>query len=106
MPLFEYQCRSCGLIFERLIRGKRGETHECRCGAVAEKRISKFGVSVQGEGFRKTDNASFDERVGADADKRREYYKTRHTKLREIQEANPGKKVALREDRSFVVVDP
>jgi len=106
MPLIEYQCGSCGLIFERLIRGKRRESYECPCGATAKRRLSKFGVSVEGSGFRKTENATVDEIVGADADRRREYYKSRYTKLQKLREANPGKKIALREDRSFVVVDP
>ena len=106
MPLYEYQCEDCGLIFERLIRGgQKAETHKCRCGQTAQRRLSKFGVSVQGPGFRKTEHSTVDERIGADADQRREYYKARHGQLKQLQEANPGKKVALKEDRSFVVVD-
>lgn len=106
MPLYEYHCKECGLTFERFVRGRqKGDTHVCRCGAQASRRLSRFGVSVKGAGFRKTEHATVDERIGADADQRREYYKSRHEEKRKLQEANPGKKIALKEDRSFVVVD-
>jgi putative FmdB family regulatory protein len=111
MPLFEYKCENadCGLVFERLVRdGQQKDTHECPCGSQGQRsEASKFGFSVDGPGFRKTDHASFDERVGQDAEKRWEYYKTRQAKKRQLQESNPGKRVEVSStDHSYVVVDP
>lgn len=106
MPLYEFQCEACGLVFERLVRGQgKVESHVCRCGATAKKNLSKFGVSVSGSGSREESNPVLDKVVGEDADRRREYYKTRHEALQKLRKENPGKKIALREDRSFVVVD-
>lgn len=105
MPLIEFQCESCKLVFERLIRTGKPETHACPCGKQAKRRLSKFGVSAQGAGFRATDHATVDTRIGADADDKREYYKDRYRTLTRLREKNPGKKVALNQDRSFVVVD-
>jgi putative FmdB family regulatory protein len=50
MPLFEYECRSCGHRFEYLIRA--GETPQCPgChGAELEKQLSVFAVSVPSSG--------------------------------------------------------
>jgi putative FmdB family regulatory protein len=48
MPLYEYECRSCGERFERLARlaGEQGTVQECpRCGAPAERVLSEFAVS-------------------------------------------------------------
>lgn len=106
MPLYEFQCEACGLVFERLVRGQgKVESHECRCGASAKRLLSKFGVAVSGPGSREENNPVLDKVVGEDADRRREYYKARHGTLQKLKKENPGKKIALREDRSFVVVD-
>lgn len=107
MPLIEFHCGTCDLIFERLIRGgKKTDTYKCKCGAEAKRRLSKFGVSVEGPGFRKTDNASIDMVVGKDAEKRWEYYKGRRAEKQRLQDLNPGKKVQVGEDHGYVVVDP
>lgn len=107
MPLIEFHCDSCDLIFERLIRGgSKTGTHKCKCGAEASRCLSKFGVSVKGPGFRKTDNASLDEVVGTDAEKRWEYYKDRKAAKQKLQDLNPGKKVQVGDDHKYEVVDP
>ena len=46
MPLFDFRCRSCGKVFERLVR--TGDTPVCPdCGAVdLEKQLPTFALST------------------------------------------------------------
>ena len=46
MPVFEYQCRSCGMIFEKLVRSAQDAPRACRkCGAEGMDKIpSVFGM--------------------------------------------------------------
>jgi putative FmdB family regulatory protein len=50
MPMFEYQCRTCGHRFEALVIGSR--TPECpRCQSVElEKQHSTFGCGAPARG--------------------------------------------------------
>jgi putative FmdB family regulatory protein len=47
MPLYEYQCRACGHLFETLVRGS--EQPSClRCqSSDIERLLSSFGVSSE-----------------------------------------------------------
>lgn len=52
MPLYEYQCDSCGLQFE--VRQKFSDTpvSECRdCGSPVKKLISQAGFALKGGGW-------------------------------------------------------
>jgi putative FmdB family regulatory protein len=48
VPIYEFECGSCGARFERLVEGG-AETAECpECGeGRGERRLSQFGVSRQ-----------------------------------------------------------
>ena len=49
MPLYEYECASCGASFEALIQGDSKPA--CRCGSrKLKKRFSTFAVSTTGGG--------------------------------------------------------
>lgn len=53
MPLFEYQCRQCGAIFEKLVYGAQKEAPvPCeRCGSGrTKKRFSTFAAKNRGNG--------------------------------------------------------
>jgi putative FmdB family regulatory protein len=54
MPLFEYQCRSCGHHFEYLTRA--GQAPSCPACASAEldKQLSVFAVSAAGSSSKET----------------------------------------------------
>ncbi|MFZ2445335.1 MAG: zinc ribbon domain-containing protein [Syntrophobacteraceae bacterium] len=49
MPLYEYKCRECGNVFERLVIG-RDELVECpKCRGGVEKLMSEFSVNIPDE---------------------------------------------------------
>lgn len=40
MPIFEYSCKSCGLRFEKLVRGESGES-ALRCPSCGGEQLQK-----------------------------------------------------------------
>lgn len=57
MPLFEYQCESCGVRFERLQRKGNPTVKECpECGGAVRRLIQPPGIIFKGSGFYVTDN--------------------------------------------------
>ncbi len=49
MPLYEYRCKECGNVFERLLIGE-SEPVECpRCSGAVERLMSTFSVEVPDE---------------------------------------------------------
>jgi putative FmdB family regulatory protein len=57
MPLFEYQCESCGVRFERLQRKRDAALSECpECGGAVRRLIQPPGIIFKGSGFYVTDN--------------------------------------------------
>lgn len=57
MPLFEYQCESCGVRFERLHRKGNPAVKECpECGGAVRRLIQPPGIIFKGSGFYVTDN--------------------------------------------------
>ncbi len=59
MPLYEYQCKSCGFRFEKIQKFSDEPIRECpNCGRPdAEKLISAPAVQFKGEGWYVTDYA-------------------------------------------------
>lgn len=58
MPVYEYQCKKCGHVFDRehpIGEKKRYRCPECSC-ANTQKIISAVGVIFKGNGFYATDN--------------------------------------------------
>jgi len=51
MPLFEYQCKTCGHRFEALIVGTRQPACPRCAGADLEKQCSTFGLGGSARGF-------------------------------------------------------
>ena len=57
MPIYEYQCKECGYIFERehaIGEKKRFRCPQCSCTRT-QKIVSQVGVIFKGTGFYKTD---------------------------------------------------
>lgn len=57
MPLYEYECKSCGHIFEKLESINTEErTASCpECSAAAERKVSLTSYHLKGGGFYNTD---------------------------------------------------
>ncbi len=52
MPLYEYQCEACGLVFEARQKFSDAPLSSCReCGGKVEKLISRAGFSLKGGGW-------------------------------------------------------
>jgi putative FmdB family regulatory protein len=52
MPLFEYECRSCGHHFEHLTRDRQSPACPACAGADLQKLLSAFAVGGDGGGTR------------------------------------------------------
>ncbi len=52
MPLYEYKCKECGLVFEARQKFSDAPLTECRnCGGPVEKLISQSAFSLKGGGW-------------------------------------------------------
>lgn len=67
MPLYEYECKSCGFEFEELLGKDGADKMPCRsCGKDALRRVSRF-ASIVAKG---STNESADMSIGREADSR------------------------------------
>lgn len=70
MPTYEYECKSCGVRFERKQKWHDDPVKECpECQGELRKVIHPAGIVFKGSGFYKTDYASSgsrQERAAAD----------------------------------------
>src|SRR5262245_8293778 len=68
MPLYEYQCESCGNRFERIQKFSDPPVDTCpRCGGVVQKLISSPAIQFKGSGWYITDYARKAEKPDAAA---------------------------------------
>lgn len=59
MPIYEYECKSCGVRFERKQSMSDEPVSICpECGGPVRKLFFPAGIIFKGSGFYKTDNAS------------------------------------------------
>lgn len=57
MPLYEYQCRTCGVRFERRQHVNDKPVQVCpECGGEVVRLIQPVGIVFKGSGFYVTDN--------------------------------------------------
>ena len=57
MPLYEYQCQSCGVRFERRQHVTDEPVNICpECGGETHRLIQPVGIIFKGSGFYVTDN--------------------------------------------------
>ena len=58
MPLYEYQCKKCGHIFEKILKFSDKPIKKCPdCGGAVEQMISAPAVQFKGSGWYVTDYA-------------------------------------------------
>jgi putative FmdB family regulatory protein len=52
MPLYEYQCKKCGHIFEKIVKFSDKPIKKCpECGGAVEQTISAPAVQFKGSGW-------------------------------------------------------
>lgn len=52
MPMYEYQCEACGLVFEAMQKFSDAPLTECKaCGRGVKKLISQSGFALKGGGW-------------------------------------------------------
>lgn len=52
MPMYEYQCSACGLVFEARQKFSDAPLNACReCGGPVKKLISQTAFSLKGDGW-------------------------------------------------------
>lgn len=52
MPMYEYQCEKCGLVFEAMQKFSDAPLSECKsCGGTVKKLISQSGFALKGGGW-------------------------------------------------------
>lgn len=58
MPLYEYQCRKCGVTIERLQKFSDSPLTRCeKCGGALERLVSSSSIKFKGSGWYVTDYA-------------------------------------------------
>jgi putative FmdB family regulatory protein len=69
MPIYEYECQSCKVRFERKQSVHDDPVRTCpECGGTVRKLFFPAGIIFKGSGFYKTDNASASSSAAAKAD--------------------------------------
>lgn len=57
MPLYEYECRKCGVRFERRQSFNEEPVRTCpECGGPVQRLVQPVGIVFKGSGFYVTDN--------------------------------------------------
>jgi putative FmdB family regulatory protein len=58
MPLYEYRCKKCGHVFEKIVKFSDKPSKKCpECGGSVEQTISAPAVQFKGSGWFVTDYA-------------------------------------------------
>ncbi|HEY67713.1 MAG: zinc ribbon domain-containing protein [Chloroflexi bacterium] len=71
MPLYEYQCQSCGIRFERRQHIGDEPVRVCpECGGEVRRLIQPVGIIFKGSGFYVTDNRAKSSTSGSGSTKK------------------------------------
>ena len=119
MPLFDYQCYSCGLKFEQFVKrtSKKKEQAVCTsCGKIAVRVLSELSfaydaetlseASPQNSGISSFDY-NFDKVIGQDAKKKWDLIEERVNQKKQVLQNNPeakGEDLSLKADGSYQVM--
>ena len=55
MPIYEYQCQTCGEVTEKLQKFSDDPLRTCGCGGNLEKLVSRSSFQLKGSGWYVTD---------------------------------------------------
>jgi len=91
MPLYEYQCKKCGHIFEKILKFSDKPIKKCpECGGAVEQMISAPAVQFKGSGWYVTDYAKKSQSSSSSSDGGRDSKDSKDSK--ESKDAKDSKK--------------
>src|SRR6478609_1393902 len=81
MPLYEYQCKKCGHIFEKIVKFSDKPIKKCpECGGAVEQTISAPAVQFKGSGWYVTDYAKKSQSSSSSSDGGRDSKESKDSK--------------------------
>lgn len=100
MPLLEFSCSKCLLLFEARVKRGHGDTHPCKqCGSEAQRKLVVRTAATSSS--KKELNPNLDRVIGRDAQKRWEEYKVRLEAKQSLAKSNPNSTVVKDKDGSY-----
>ena len=99
MPLYEYQCKKCGHIFEKIVKFSDKPIKKCpECGGAVEQTISAPAVQFKGSGWYVTDYAKKSQSSSSSSDGGRDSKDSKDSK--ESKDSKDSKKDEKKSDSS------
>jgi putative FmdB family regulatory protein len=99
MPLYEYQCKKCGHIFEKIVKFSDKPIKKCpECGGSVEQTISAPAVQFKGSGWYVTDYAKKSQSSSSSSDGGRDSKDSKDSK--ESKDSKDSKKDEKKSDSS------
>jgi putative FmdB family regulatory protein len=99
MPLYEYRCKKCGHVFEKIVKFSDKPIKKCpECGGAVEQTISAPAVQFKGSGWYVTDYAKKSQSSSSSSDGGRDSKDSKDSK--ESKDAKDSKKDEKKSDSS------
>jgi putative FmdB family regulatory protein len=99
MPLYEYQCKKCGHIFEKILKFSDKPIKKCpECGGAVEQTISAPAVQFKGSGWYVTDYAKKSQSSSSSSDGGKDSKDSKDSK--ESKDSKDSKKDEKKSDSS------
>ena len=102
MPIYSYKCKSCGEVFDKLVRaGGNGKVKCVECKSDMQRVFSPVGIIFKGSGFYSTDYKSGSKSTKvADNSSSSSSGKTENKKQDTVKTSSKEKSIASGKDRS------
>jgi putative FmdB family regulatory protein len=99
MPLYEYRCKKCGHVFEKIVKFSDKPIKKCpECGGSVEQTISAPAVQFKGSGWYVTDYAKKTQSSSSSSDGGKDSKDSKDSK--ESKESKESKKDEKKSDSS------
>lgn len=99
MPLYEYRCKKCGHVFEKIVKFSDKPIKKCpECGGAVEQTISAPAVQFKGSGWYVTDYAKKSQSSSSSSDGGRDSKDSKDSK--ESKDSKDSKKDEKKSDSS------
>ena len=101
MPLYEYQCKKCGHVFEKIVKFSDKPIKKCpECGGGVEQTISAPAVQFKGSGWYVTDYAKKSQSSSSSSDGGKEAKDSKESKDSKDSKNNEKKSESSKESTS------